>query len=322
MDKLTPTVSVIVVNYNGKHFLESCLKSLEKQTFRDFEIIFVDNGSSDGSVGYVQEHFPQVRAIVLPENLGFCGGNNVGINSAQGKYIALLNNDAEAHPNWLAELKTALDNMDDIGFCASKMYFRETPDIIDAAGGIFYSCGIGSQRGSHEKENGRFQEAEYIFSACAGAVMYRKNMLDDIGLFDEDFFAHGEEVDLSFRAQLRGYKGFFVPTAIVYHTGGGTLGHDSDQRRYLWHIGRFYVLVKNMPVKLLMKYFFPITAYSVLRDISWLFQGKARLVWRVKRDGLRNFKKMLQKRKEIQQRQTVSDQYIDSIITKDWWSAL
>jgi GT2 family glycosyltransferase len=322
VEELMLAISVVVVNYNGKHFLEACLSSLEKQTFRDFEVILVDNGSSDGSLEYVREHFPTVRVIALSENLGFCGGNNVGIRAAQGKYIALLNNDAEVHPCWLEELKNALDNHSDVGFCASKMFLRDQPGIIDAAGGIFYSCGVGAQRGYRERENGRFGKAEYVFSACAGAVIYRRSMLDDIGLFDEDFFAHGEEVDLSFRAQLRGYKCLFVPLAVVYHTGGGTMKHDSDERRYLWHRNRFYVLVKNMPGDLLVRNLFPIVAYSFLRDVSWLLQGKGRLVFRVKFDGLKNFKKMLQKREDIQRRRKVSSRYINSIMTTKWWSAL
>jgi len=317
-----PAISVVITNYNGKHFLEACLNSLERQAFKDFEVILVDNGSSDGSLEYVRENFPAVRIIALAENLGFCGGNNVGIREARGEYIALLNNDAEAHPRWLEELKNALDNHNDVGFCASKMFLQDQPGIIDAAGGIFYSCGVGAQRGYREREDGRFGEAEYVFSACAGAAIYRQKMLDDIGLFDEDFFAHGEEVDLSFRAQLRRYKCLFVPTAVVHHTGGGTMKHDSDERRYLWHRNRFYVLVKNMPADLLIKNLFPIVCYSFLRDVSWFLQGKGRVVLRVKLDSLKNFKKMLQKRKDIQQRRKVSSQYIESIMTGKWWSAL
>ena len=317
-----PAVSIVVLNYNGKHFLETCLKSLERQDFQDFEVLLVDNGSTDGSLEYVQEKFPSVRVISLAENLGFCGGNNVGIGEARGEYVALLNNDAEADPNWLGELKGTLDAHSDVGFCASKMFLRDQPEIIDTAGGIFYSCGVGGQRGCLEKENGRFTELEYVFSACAGAAMYRKTMLDEIGLFDDKFFAHGEEFDLSFRAQLRGYKCLFVPSAVVYHAAGGTLNRDSDERRYLWHRNRNYVLIKNMPTGLLLKNLFPIVAYSFLRDMAWLLRGKARLVLRIKLDSLKNFKCMVQKRKHIQRSRRVSSQYLDSIMEKKWWSAL
>lgn len=317
-----PAISVVIANFNGKRFLEACLSSLEKQTFQDFEVILVDNSSSDGSVEYVQETFPKVRLITLRKNLGFCGGNNVGIGEAKGEYVALLNNDAEAHPQWLENLKTALDAHTDVGFCASKMLRRDQPDIIDAAGGIFYACGVGDQRGHLEKENGRFGETEYVFSACAGAAMYRKAMLDEIGMFDDRFFAHGEEVDLSFRAQLRGYKCLFVPDAVVYHAGGGTMKHDSDERRYLWHRNRFYVLVKNMPCDLLVKNLFPILAYSMLRDVAWILKGKVRLVLRVKIDSLKGLGPMLQKRREIQKARRVSSQYLDTLFTKEWLPAL
>lgn len=317
-----PAISVVITNYNGKHFLEACLSSLEKQTFQDFEVILVDNNSSDGSVDYVKETFPKVRLITSSENLGFCGGNNLGIREAKGEYVALLNNDAEAHPQWLEKLKTALDAHADVGFCASKMLRRDQPDIIDAAGGIFYACGVGDQRGHLEKEDGRFGETEYVFSACAGAAMYRKAMLDDIGLFDEEFFAHGEEVDLSFRAQLRGYRCLFVPDAVVYHAGGGTMKHDTDERRYLWHRNRFYVLVKNLPGGLLIKYLFPILAYSILRDVAWILKGKVKLVLRVKLDSLKGLGPMLQKRREIQRTRRVSNRYIDALFTRDWLPAL
>jgi GT2 family glycosyltransferase len=317
-----PAISVVIVNYDGKHFLNACLNSLKKQTFEDFEVILVDNGSSDGSLEYVRGNFPKVRVIALTENLGFCGGNNVGIREARGQYVALLNNDAEAHPQWLEELKSTLDDHTDVGFCASKMFLRDRPGIIDAAGGIFYSCGVGAQRGYRERDNGTFGDTEYFFSACAGAAIYRRTMLDDIGLFDEDFFAHGEEVDLSFRAQLRGHKCLFVPTAVVYHAGGGTMKHDSDERRYLWHRNRFYVLIKNMPGDLFVKNLFPILAYSFLRDVAWILKGRGRVVLRVKIDGLRNLRLMLRRRREIQQRRTVSSQYIDSMFTKGWLPAL
>ncbi len=315
-------ISVVVVNYNGEHFLEPCLKSLEKQTFEDFEVILVDNGSSDGSLEYVRDQFPAVRVIALAENLGFCGGNNAGIREARGKYIALLNNDAEAHPRWLEELRGALDNHSDVGFCASKIFLHDQPDIIDSAGGIFYSCGVDGQRGHLEKDTGKFVEADYVFGAPGAASIYRQAVLEDIGLFDEDFFAYAEEVDLNFRAQLCGYKCLFVPTAVVYHTGGGTMKHASDQRRYLSHRNQFYVLIKDMPGDLLVKYFFPIVCYSFLRDVSWILQGKGGVVRRAWLDGLRNFKRILRKRKEIQQGRKVSSQYIDSILTKNWLSAL
>jgi GT2 family glycosyltransferase len=317
-----PVISVVIVNYNGKHFLEACLRSLEKQTLKGIEVILVDNGSSDGSLKYVQDNFPTVRVIALAENLGFCGGNNAGIREAKGEYVALLNNDAETDPYWLEELKKALDHHSEVGFCASRIYLRDQPGIIDSVGGTFYSCGVDGQRGHLEKDVGQYAEMEYVFGAVGAAAMYRRAVLEDIGLFDEFFFAYGEEVDLNFRAQLRAYRCLYVPTAIVYHVGGGTMKHDSDHRRYLAHRNRFFLVVKNMPRDLLVKYFFPIVCYSVLRDVSWILQGRWKVVQRAWFDSIRDLNTMLEKRREIQQRRRVSSVYIDSLLIKKWWSAL
>jgi GT2 family glycosyltransferase len=313
-----PAVSVVVLNYNGKHYLEPCLSSLEKQTCRDFEVILVDNGSSDGSVEYVENNWGWVRVIALGENLGFCGGNNVGIREARGKYVALLNNDTEVDPRWLEELETALDNAlndgENVGFCASKMLVHGQPHTIDTAGDVFYACGVGGKRGYLEKDNGQYDEVEYVFGACAGAALYRRAMLEDIGLLDEDFFIYDDDIDLSFRAQLRGYKCLFVPTAIVYHKIGGTVGKTSDFWLYLSRRNMLYVLIKNVPGRLLLRNLHYIMAYLLLGDLLSVLRGKGRHIWRARLDNLRNLRKTLRKRKEIQRRRRVSDHYIASML--------
>lgn len=312
-----PAVSVVVLNYNGKDYLGACLSSLEKQTFRDFEVILVDNGSSDGSVGYVEDNFPWVRVIALGENLGFCGGNNVGIGEARGEYIALLNNDTEVDPRWLEELKTALDettNVENVGFCASKILVHGQPNLIDTAGDVFYACGVGGKRAYMEQDNGQYDRAEYVFGACAGAAIYLRAMLDDIGLLDEDFFAYDEDIDLSFRAQLAGYRCLFVPTAIVYHRIGSTLGRDSDFWLYLSRRNMLYVLIKNMPTRLLLRNLHYIAAYFLLGDLLSMLRGKGKQIRRARLDNLKNLRKTLGKRKEIQRRRKVSDHYIASML--------
>ncbi len=309
-----PAISVVVLNYNGKRYLESCLGSLEKQTFRDFEVILVDNGSSDGSVEYVEDNFPWVRVIALEENLGFCGGNNVGIRAARGEYVALLNNDTEVEPRWLEELKTALNNNDQVGFCASRMLVHGQPHTIDTVGDVFYACGVGGKRGYLEQDNGQYDEAEYVFGACAGAAIYRRAMLDDVGLLDEDFFAYDEDIDLSFRAQLRGYKCLFVPAAIVYHRIGSTLGRDSDFWLYLSRRNMLYVLLKNMPAPLLLRNLHYILAYFLLGDLLSVLRGRGKQIWRARLDNLKNLSKTLGKRKAIQRRRRVSDRYIASML--------
>lgn len=307
-------VSVIVLNWNGKHFLEDCLDSLRGQTFKEFETILVDNGSTDGSVEYVSERFPKVDVIPLPANVGFAEGNNIGILAAKGDYIALLNNDTRADPSWLAALKSALDSHDDIGSCASKMLFYDRPDIINAAGDMYYSCGVASQRGCLQRDGEDFSRPEYVFGACAGAAMYRRAMLDDIGLFDEDFFAYNEDVDLSFRAQLMGYKCLFVPEAIVYHHSGGTSGHHSRMAFYLTRRNSMDVVTKNLPGTLLARNLPLILFHHLAGDLWHIFSGRGKETVRSRLENVKNLRKTLRKRRQIQGQRRVSTRYIASLL--------
>ncbi|HEY6947170.1 MAG TPA: glycosyltransferase family 2 protein, partial [Candidatus Acidoferrum sp.] len=200
-----PDLSVIVVNWNGKHFLETCLKALSNQTFRDFETILVDNASEDRSVEYVKAEFPRVRVIELQENRGFCGGNIAGYEHASGELIALLNNDTEAHPKWLEELHKASLEYSQAGSFACKMLLFDEREQIDICGFGMTKAGVAVDFGRGEPDGRRWDTPREVFGACAGAAAYRRRMLDDIGFFDEDFFGTYEDLDLSFRAQLRGY---------------------------------------------------------------------------------------------------------------------
>jgi GT2 family glycosyltransferase len=158
-------VSVLVLNWNGERFLKECLGSLREQTSRDFEIILVDNGSTDSSLDYVRQEFPEVRVMALDYNAGFAGGNNVGIRASTGQYVALLNNDTKAHPQWLESLRATLDAHPEVGFCASKILLYDQPDIIDSAGDLFYTCGVGEKRGRSERDDDRFAEPALVFGA-------------------------------------------------------------------------------------------------------------------------------------------------------------
>lgn len=211
----------------------------------------VDNGSTDGSVQFIQTYFSEVKIIQLPANKGFCQAVNCGIKSAKGKYIALLNNDTETHPAWLGELVKALEENPDVGFCASKMLNFFQRNKIDNAGDklTFY----GSMVGKDEIDSGQYDRPRYLFSACAGAAIYRREMFQDIGLFDEDFFAYYEDVDLGMRAQLAGYKCLFVPTALVYHIHQATSDRIPAKRFLFAQRNIIFVHLKNMPIIMLLK---------------------------------------------------------------------
>ena len=186
------TISIIIVSWNGKKFLSECLDGLRQQTYQEFSVILVDNGSNDGSIDFVNRNYPEVRTIALSKNVGFSAANNIALQTVQTKYVALLNNDAVPHPLWLKSLIEALESHTEAGFAASKMLFYDNPETIDRAGDTYTRAGTGLLRGrGNSKSN--YNKQEWIFGACAGAALYRTLMLKDIGLFDENFFLHSNK---------------------------------------------------------------------------------------------------------------------------------
>lgn len=308
-------ISVVVLSWNGKEHLEVCLSSLSTQSFQDFEIILVDNGSTDGSIDYVRERFPKVRLVPLVTNLGFCAGNNVGIESAQGDLIALLNNDTEVSPNWLESLYEAAQRSPEAGFFASKMLLFDRRDTIDSAGDEFHTAGFASKRGWLQPDGPEFAQEKDVFGACAGAALYRHEMLDEVGLLDEDFYANGEDVDLSFRAHAYGYRCLYVPTARVYHKGGATIGQ-TEKWFYLMRRNQLWIVVKNMPNQLLFRYLPNILVYNITSLLYHSLQGRGGLIWRAYFDAARGLPGMLEKRRLIQSARAARIKDIDSILSK------
>lgn len=251
MTPTLPRISVVVVNWNGRRFLQPCLDSLLRQTDCDYEIILVDNGSTDGSVAFVKARYPTVTVIENPRNEGFARGANLGIRVGRGELVALLNNDAVASPQWLAELAKEFTTDPRIGLCGSKLLRQEDPQIIDHAGHLFYPDGILPGRGCGELDVGQYDRPEEILSPDGSAVMYRKAMLDEIGGFDEQFFAYGEDSELGLRAQLWGWRCRYVPTAVVYHVRSGTLGRSHPLKAMLVERNRLWLAVKLFPLPLL-----------------------------------------------------------------------
>jgi GT2 family glycosyltransferase len=285
----SPLFSVIVLNWNGKHLLEECLETLHSQTFRDFEIVVVDNGSTDGSVGWVKERCAgQVRVVELPENRGFAEGNNAGIRASQGIYVILLNNDTAVDPGWLAAIAGAIGRHPEAGMFTPKILNFYRRDEIDNTGHVIYLDGLARGRHRLEKDDGRFdEEGEAIWpSGCAG--VYRKEMLDEIGLLDETFFAYGEDVDLGLRARWAGWECYYVPKAVVYHKYSATAGVYSSRKAFLVERNRLWILVKNFPLRevlfspLRTAYRYGIHLYGALsgRGASGKFAGQFS-VWRL-----------------------------------------
>jgi GT2 family glycosyltransferase len=259
-----PMISVIIVNYNGKHLLEECLHSLTEQVFKDFEVILVDNASSDGSVEFVRAAFPKVRVVVERENRGYGGGNNAGIRVSKGKYVVFLNNDTKADSRWLTELFAAAEKDERIGMFASRIMNYYDPGIIDNTGLLMYRDGIARGRGRLERHSGKYAKKDEVFfpSGCAG--MYRRNMLDEVGFFDEDFFLYLEDIDIGLRAQLAGWRCLYVPDAVVYHKYSATVGPFSPSKAYLVERNRLWIVFKYFPVSMaIMSFWYALLRYLV-----------------------------------------------------------
>ena len=241
----------MVVNWNRKELLRACLDSLKRQGEVALEVIVVDNGSADGSAEMAESAFG-VHVIRNRENRGFCAANNQGIAAAQGEFVALINNDAEAAEGWLAALHRACSGAPDIGMAASKVLVWEDPSRIDKAGHLIFPDGQNRGRGSGAADRGQYDREEEALWPDGCAAMYRKAMLDQIGGFDEDFFAYGDDAELGLRARIAGWRCVYTPLAVVRHHRGSTLGKDSVRRLELIERNRLLLAMKLFPWSLLL----------------------------------------------------------------------
>ncbi len=318
-----PKVSIVILSFNGKELLQHCLKSLENQTYTDYEIVIIDNGSSDGTNDAIEQYMQgssladKTAMFRIEVNNGVAGGYSEGLRNAHSEYIALLNNDTEPKPEWLQELVSALDSSSETGICASKMIVYGS-DIIDCAGDGMSTLLKGYKRGEGDHIS-CFNQQEHIFAACAGAAIFRKTMLDETGFFDEDFFLLFEDVDLSFRAQLQGWKVLYVPTAVVEHKVRSSIGSMSDTAIYYAARNAELLRIKNIPLGIFLRNLPSYLAGSIM-DFFYIAvkNKKAGLYLKAKLDAVKMFPLMLKKRKSIMKNRKVSDTYIASLMTSIW----
>ena len=266
--------AVIIPNYNGLHFLKPCLNALDAQTDRDFEVCVVDNGSDDGSTEYLEKEYPSVRIIAFSENTGFCRAVNAGVEASETPYVILLNNDTVPDKDFVRELVKGLDENADVFSCASCMLTKQDETILDGAGDLYSALGWAFARGKDKKAADYDKQAD-IFSACAGAAIYRTEVFKSLGMLDEKHFAYLEDMDLGWRARLHGWRSIYVPSAKVVHLGSGTTGsRHNDFKVKLSARNNIYMIRKNMP------------KWQRIINAPFLFAGKTIKILYFKRKGL------------------------------------
>ena len=254
-------VTVIIPNWNGKEYISQCLDSLKDQSVGQVPVIVVDNASEDGSRECVAEQYPWVKLISLEHNYGFCRAVNEGIRAAQTKYVILLNNDIRADRDFVRYLLLRAGKNEKLFSCQAKMLQMDHPDRIDNAGDQYCALGWAYTRGKDCPAD-KFSEPAKIFSACGGAVLYRREVFDQIGLFDEAHFAYLEDVDVGYRAQICGYENWYEPQAVVYHKGSAATGSRHNTFK-VSHASRnnIYLIYKNM------------ARWQILINLPFLFAG-------------------------------------------------
>lgn len=296
-----PPVSVLIPTWNGKDLLRACLDSLGKQSFKDFEVIVADNGSSDGTAAMLEKEFAWVRVVALDRNLGFARGVQAAYDAARADLIVLLNNDTEAAPSWLEELVSAATDYPEAASFACKILLLSDPGRLHSAGDYYGCDGVPGNRGVWEQDGPAYSERGWVFGAQGAACAYRRSLLEDIGFLDADLVSYCEDVDLSWRANLRGYRCLYVPEARVLHhvsaTGGGALASYYCGRNFLC------VAVKDVPGLYWRRYWLRIVgrqfaiSFEALRKVRGE-AARARL--RGQLAGLASIPAMLRKRRAVQ----------------------
>jgi len=310
-------VVVVIPNWNGEDFIKESLQSLEKQSL-PHDVIVVDNGSVDKSVSIIKAFHPKVKLIEFKDNAGFAGGVNRGIRPALKsgyEYIALFNNDAVADKHWLEHLVTAAELHKESGIITGK-FMRMDKKHIDSTGDQYSIWGMPFPSNRNHLDNESFSKGQHVFSATGGASLYRASMLEKIGLFDEKFFAYYEDVDISFRAQLAGWKVWYEPTALAYHHVSGTSSKLGDFSRYHATKNFFMLYVKNMPTSLFIRYLPLFFLQSIRLFLSSLLQGSGLVFIKGKLKSISYSKQVLADRKRIQSSKKVTARYINSMLYK------
>jgi len=298
--------SVILVNFNGKAFLDRALASLRSQTYRQFETILVDNASTDGSLEYLESRSPDLTVVRLSTNRGFAAANNIGARLSRGEWIALLNNDAFPQNDWLETLFQATRQHPKYSFFASCLLLAPALNKIDGMGDVYHFSGMAWRQGHGRPVARLIPEPIEVFGPCGAAALYRRDLFLDAGGFDENYFCYHEDVDLAFRLRLRGHHCLYLPNAVVAHVASGTHGSTSDFVRYHSHRNLVWTFFKNMP-SVLFYVFLPVHFVLNLGCLIFFsFQRQGKTLGKAKWDALLALRRVWRERKSIQKNRKAS----------------
>lgn len=265
----SPKVTVVIPNYNGMAFLPDCLRSLSAQTYSGFKILMIDNASADGSVAWMRENYPDIELIVNDTNLGFSGAVNQGIARCTTPYVILLNNDTEADSGYVGALVEAIERSDKIFSVSARMIRFHERELMDDAGDLYNLIGWAFQRGIAQPVERYEKDNVPVFSACAGAAIYRRSVFDEIGMFDLMHFAYLEDLDIGYRARIYGYRNMYCSKAVVYHIGSGTSADGAKYNSFKVRLAArnsVYLNYKNMPPLQRFVNFLPLKLGNVMKQ--------------------------------------------------------
>jgi GT2 family glycosyltransferase len=311
-----PKVSIIIVTWNSGNVLPQCLNSLDQQTVKDFEVIIVDNGSSDNSIEDLPNKWPAFNLQIrkMGKNIGFAAANNLGAHLAKGEWLALLNSDAFPDPGWLENLLLAAQRESKFSFFASRQLQAREPQLLDGAGDMYHISGVAWRRYAGFPAAQFGLEPGEVFSACAAAGFYSRKAFIQVGGFDESFFSYHEDIDLGFRLRLQGFRCLYVPEAVVFHIGSATLGPQSDFALYHWQRNFIWSFIQNVPLALFVFALPTHLMANLIYQLNYTIHGQGGILLKAKWDALRGLPGALRKRRTIQKSRTVSNMELSLVM--------
>jgi len=297
-----PLISIVVVSWNSAEYLPRCLDCLATQTFQDFEVILIDNGSDDGGANNLEQKYPQLTLHIerLSSNQGFAQANNLGARIARGRWLALLNADAFAEMDWLEKLLQSANQYPDFSFFSSRQIQSNQPDLLDGSGDEYHVSGLAWRRFYNYQTSKFGLDEQEVFSACGAAAMYLRDDFLEAGGFDESYFSYFEDVDLSFRLRLAGGRCLYVPQAVVHHIGSASSGKTSKFAVYHGHRNMVWTFFKDMPGALFWGYLPLHLLMNFLFIASFLLKGRGPTVLQAKLDAFYGLPAIIRKRRQVQ----------------------